>query len=210
MKKSLFIFAAVFMLCSVSIANSGEIDKKDCVADNCGCKTQCRTKSEENNSQILQNEKNGCKKDKAPCFKQEIEDDEYFTYNQCFFDKRYRKMKRTLCLTNRQEKCADNLYQAFKLDMEGLHLKYQANRNKLLEKIECDCDNYKQEKRNLSEYKKEAKAIIKDFRDDIKELLCKNQTKSFNKFQRAEKRKMRKIAKYAVIYKFPCVDCSKK
>ena len=42
-----------------------------------------------------------------------------------------------------------------------------------------------------------------------KEQLCKNQYSAFRKFQRCEKRKMKKLAKYAKVYKFPCTDCCK-
>lgn len=209
MKKALLFFGALMMLCSVSWGSGCEINQKNNTSNNCGCKNNCETKNKENDCEILQEKQKNCEKDKSPCCSKEIDDDEYFTYNQCFFDKRYRKMKRALCLTNRQEKCADNIYHTFKLDMEKLHEKYICQRDNLLKTYECCCGDDKEYKSNLKEIKKETKERLKDFREDIRELLCKNQLKDFRKFQRCEKRKMKKIAKYSKVYKFPCMDCSK-
>lgn len=210
MKKALLVFSALIMLCSVSWGNCDKINQKDNLSNDCRCKNNCEAKNKENNCENLQDKQKNCQKDKSPCCLEEIEDDEYFTYNQCFFDKRYRKMKRTLCLTNRQEKCADNIYHTFKLDMEKLYEKYKCERDNLLKVYECCCGSEKEFKRNLKEIKRETKECCADFRAEIKELLCKNQLKDFRKFQRCEKRKMKKIAKYSKIYKFPCIDCPKK
>ena len=210
MKKALLFFSALIMLCSVSWGTNCEINQKNNLSDNYGCKNNCQTTNKEDNCKNLQDKQENCQKDKSPCCDEEIDDDEYFTYNQCFFDKRFRKMKRILCLTSRQEKCADTLYHTFKLDMEKLHEKYQKERDCLLKVYECCCGSDKEHKSNLKEIKKETKERCKEFREDIKELLCKNQLKDFRKFQRCEKRKMKKIAKYSKIYKFPCIDCSKK
>ena len=57
--------------------------------------------------------------------------------------------------------------------------------------------------------RREAKAHWLDFRDEIDELLCKSQKNDFKKFQRQEKKKIKKLAKYCMVYKFPC-GCNSK
>lgn len=154
-------------------------------------------------------------KDNSNCLKEQkcdkcmIDDDEYCVYNQCFLDKQYRKMKRELCLTKNQETKTDNIYRAFKTDMEGRCNRYRIEKNKLLEMIECNNDCYKDQIKVLKKMKKETKERIKDYGDDIKEQLCKNQYSDYRKFKRNQKRKMKKIIKYGAIYKLPCVDCCK-
>jgi len=147
-----------------------------------------------------------CSYDKD-CDKCIVDDDEYCIYNQCYFDKHYKKMKKALCLTEQQEKCIDNIYKNFKYDMENQHAKYRARKNKLLEMIECDNDCYKEQVKALKELRAETKEKCKDFRDDVKEQLCRNQYSEFRKFQRQEKRKMKKMYKYGKIIKLPCEKC---
>ena len=84
MKKALVLFGALLFFCSVSWGNDCKSSQKMHTADNCGCAVQCE------------------KKNKKAC-EQEIDDDEYCTYNQCYFDRQFRKMKRALCLTRSQE-----------------------------------------------------------------------------------------------------------
>ena len=191
--------------CSVSWGNDCEGYKKMPSVDNCGCKKQCEDKNEKNCKKNSPCSKSSCTKD----IDQELmaDDDEYCVYNQCYFDKQFRDLKRFLCLTRRQEMCIDNLYRDFKADMERLCAKYRCCKNELLEIIECEKGCEKDKKAALKEIKKEQKAKLKDFDEEIKEQLCKNQRGDYRKFKRQEVRKMRKIIKYAKIYKFPCVKC---
>lgn len=203
MKKKLFLFAVLMFFCSVSFASDCENSKNMHTSSDCECKKECEKRLEKNSC----NEKDSCKEDQERYDKFEIDDDEYFTYNQCFFDKRYRNMKRNLCLTRRQENCIDSVYKNFKADMENLYCKYRNQRDNFLRTIECnnkDCFEYK---KGLKELKKEAKEKYKDFREEIEEHLCKNQKSDFRKYQRKEKRKFKKIAKYSKVYKFPCINC---
>ena len=119
MKKKLLFLALFTLIWSVSNANCSECDKKMFKNNSCECKKECQ---KENNCENKTNEENL----KTNCDKYEIEnDDEYCIYNQCYFDKHYRKMKKTLCLTKRQESCIDKLYRNFKADMELIHSKYR-------------------------------------------------------------------------------------
>lgn len=186
MKKILFSFLAMSLLCSVSFANCCE-DNTKAPFDRC--------KNEQEQPQ--------------KCDKCTLEDDEYCVYNECFFDKQYRKMKTALCLTKQQENCIDNIYRNFKSDMETSSARYRVEKNKLLEMIECNNDCYKDQIKHLKNLRKDNKEKIKDFRDDVKEQLCGSQRSEFRKFQREQKRKMKKIVKYGAIYKLPCVDCCK-
>lgn len=206
MKKKLFLFGILMFFCLGCFASNCETNKNPAFAFSCECKKECEQKYEKNSC----DKENSCKEDKENYDKFEIEDDEYFTYNQCFFDKRYRKMKRNLCLTRRQENCIDSIYNNFKADMENLYSKYRIQRDKVLKILECDNCNLKEDKKCLKEIEKEAKEKCKDFKEEIEEHLCKNQKKDFRRYQRKEKRIMKKIAKYSKVYKFPCVNCYSK
>ena len=195
MKKLLLTFLAFTVFSSISLAAPCSVDK--CSKSDC-------TKAPAS----------GCEKanpcdENSTCDKCSVDDDEYCVYNQCFFDKQYKKMKKELCLTKKQEACIDNIYRSFKTDMEACHAKYRTEKDKLLTMIECNNDCWKDQAKVLKEMKKEAKEKCKQFRDDVKEQLCKNQYSAFRKFQRCEKSKMKKLAKYAKVYKFPCTDCCK-
>lgn len=203
MKKKIFLIGVLLFFYSVSWANNCENNQKISDAPCCECKNECQEKLQKNSC----DEEKCDKKDKEKLDKFEIEDDEYFTYNQCFFDKRYRKMKSVLCLTKRQESCMDSIYNNFKSDMENLYDKYRIQRDKLLKNIECEQCQYKENKKCLKELKREAKEKYKDFKQDIEELLCKKQKSDFRKYQKGEKRKIKKIAKYSKVYKFPCINC---
>lgn len=191
MKKFLFYCLTFALLGSVSYANS--------------C-SDCKKMPDTTNQQ------NSCAKETMKsCDKCTLEDDdEYCIYNQCFFDKQFKKMKAALCLTKQQECNMDELYKDFKADMEIYHAKYTKAKNCLLEKIECanDCTNYKDDIETLKGIKQDAKERCKCFDKDIKAQLCKSQMSDYRKFKRMEKRKMKKLAKYAKIYKFPCTNCS--
>jgi hypothetical protein len=210
MKKKLIFLALFTLIGTVSNANCNECDKKIQQNNSGEFQTQYQ---KENGKSDCQSKKDFEKSDeeKRTCDKCEIEnDDEYYTYNQCFFDKQYRKMKIKLCLTRRQENCIDKIYRNFKTDMESYYTKYKNEKNKLLEMIECDNDCQKEQRKTLKEIKKETKEKCKELKEDIKDQLCKNQRSDFKKFQKEEKKKMKKIIKYGAIYKFPCVNCCKK
>jgi len=155
-------------------------------------------------------QKTECDAKQNTCTKCHTEDDEYCVYNQCWLDKHYRKMKIALCLSQKQENCIDNIYKNFKSDMENQHAKYTKEKNKLLEIIECNRDCFKEQRKTLKYIAKETKEKCQDFHDEIKQQLCKDQLKKFNKFKRCEKRKLKKLVKYGKIVKLPCVDCCKK
>jgi len=210
MKKFLFSFLALTFLTSLSYGACPV--STDCnKASDCGC-----------NKSVQQCEKsyNNCAKD---CEKPEyrakdcenkclngcdnIDDDEYCTFNQCYFDKKFKKMKTTLCLSKKQECQIDAIYKQFKSDMEILHSKYRVEKTKLLEMLACDNDCYKDQVKVLKDIKKSAKQKCKDFKDEVKEQLCKDQYGAYRKYQRQEKRKFKKIIKYGAIYKLPCTDC---
>ena len=204
MKRKLLFLAIFTLIWSVSSANCSECDKK--MFENNSCEYQEKSK-EENNCKNKTDEKNS----EAACDKCEIEnDDEYCVFNQCYFDKHYRKMKKTLCLTKRQESCIDKLYKAFKIDMEASCCKYRNEKNKLLEMIECDKDCQKEQIKILKELKKENIEKLKDLKEEIKEQLCKSQRSEYKKFIKYEKKKMKKIIKYSAVYKLPCVNCYNK
>ena len=128
-------------------------------------------------------QKTECDAKQNTCTKCHTEDDEYCVYNQCWFDKHYRKMKIALCLSQKQENCIDNIYKNFKSDMENQHAKYTKEKNKLLEIIECNRDCFKEQRKTLKYITKETKEKCQDFHDEIKQQLCKDQIKKFNKFK---------------------------
>lgn len=191
MKKTILSFLALIMLTSVSFANCSSCDEKNYKKPDCKCNQQELDKPCE----------------KKPCESCPVEDDEYCVYNQCFFDKRFRKLKQKLCLSKKQESMADNLYKTYKADMECICAKYRTQKNKVLMMIECHNQSWKDEKKHLKEIKKEAKERSLEFRDDLKEILCKNQYKEMKKYCRNQKKKMKRLIKYGAIYKLPCESC---
>lgn len=200
------LIVALSLLSSVSSADCSSNCQKMYRNSTCEKSSQCtcdkKTDSCEENSIY--------KDDKKRCDKCMIDDDEYCVYNECYFDKHYRKMKRELCLTRNQENCIDEIYKKFKSDMEVLHTKYRVQKNRLLEMIECENDCYKDEINNLKDIKRDVKELLADYSKDVKEQLCKNQYSDYRRFKREEKRKMKKIIKYGAVYKLPCVDCCSK
>lgn len=177
MKKFLLSFLGLMLLCSLSSANCAQ-----------------------------NNQESDCNK-KEKCDQCQIDDDEYFVYNQCFFDKQFRKMKTELCLDAEQETRINNIYKNFKSDLETTYNRYRIEKNKLLEMIACDDECYKKQANTLKHIQKDIKEKFSDYIDDIKEQLCKNQRSCFRKFVRREKNKMKEIMKYGAIYKLPCVEC---
>jgi len=141
------------------------------------------------------------------CDKCTVEDDEYCIYNECYFDKQYRKLKVNLCLDEVQEAKLDNIYKIYKLDMEALCAKYKEEKNKILALIACDNPNWKHLTKNLDKLKEDIKIRYLCFEDDIKELLTKCQYAEFKQFKKAQREKIKLIVKYGAVYKFPCENC---
>ena len=189
MKKIILSAFAVTLFANISFADccSSPLNQSPCQIN--PQKTECETKK--------------------PCEKCIIDDDEYSIYNECYFDKHFRMMKTRLCLTEKQECNIDIIYKKFKSDMENLHTKYRLQKNKVLKMVECSDKCYKEEANELKEIKKEIKNRVKCFRKDVKSQLCKSQYKAFRKFNRQEKRRVKRIVKYGAIYKFPCKNCCK-
>lgn len=192
MKKIMFSFVAFSLLASVSFAD-------------CAC-SKATTAPQNPCSKNIECEKTlppTCEENKC-----NIEDDEYCTYNECFFDKKFKNMKKALCLTQNQECIIDGLYKDFKADMENYHAKYRTIKNEILEAIECN-ECYSENVETLKDLKKDVKERCKCFKKDVKNQLCKDQYSDYRKYQREQKKKMKKIAKYGKIYKLPCVNCCK-
>ena len=96
--------------------------------------------------------------------------------------------------------------------MENFHYKYRTEKNKLLEMISC-CEHkgaIKKQKEKLKEIKKFTKIKIKDYKEELIEELCKSQRKDLRKFLKKERNKIKQIAKYAKVFKFPCGNCCEK
>ncbi len=200
MKKLLLspLFATFLAFSLLTCTSYADCSKCDSVKNDCECQKQI----EKSPCDIEQT----CKK----ADKSLLDDDEYCTYNQCFFDREFIKLKQALCLTSKQETCIDTLYKSYKSDLEVYHSRYRTQKNKLLEMIECGNDCYKDQINVLKELKKDVKERSKTFKNDIKEVLCKDQNRELKKFCRHEKKKMKKIFKYSCIYKLPCSDCHTK
>ena len=141
------------------------------------------------------------------CDKCVVEDDEYCVYNECYFDKQYRKLKTELCLSENQEKKFDNIYKIYKLDMEALCAKYKDEKNKILKMIACDNPLWKDKTKHLDKLKEDIRVRYICFEDDIKELLTKCQYAEFKQFKKAQREKIKLIVKYGAVYKFPCENC---
>ena len=146
-------------------------------------------------------------KSKQNCDKCVIDDDEYCVYNECYFDKQYRKMKIDLSLSEKQEIYIDNLYKIYKLETEALCAKYAEEKNKILSYIACDNPCWKGKTKNLKRLKNDIKVRYICFEEDITDLLDKCQYKKFKKFKKEQREKIELILKYGAVYKFPCENC---
>jgi hypothetical protein len=141
------------------------------------------------------------------CDKCLVEDDEYCIYNECYFDKQFKKLKLELNLSEKQENKIDNIYKIYKLDMEALCAKYSKEKNQILTMIACDNPCWKDKIKNLHELKSEIRVRFICFEDDVKEILDKCQYKKFKCFKKDQKEKIKLIVKYGAVYKFPCENC---
>lgn len=128
--------------------------------------------------------------------------------NKCFFDNQFKDMKKALCLSPQQEDSINGIYDRYKNQMQILHDQAKCRQEKLCKMINECADNasIKAQKEELKDIRDEAREQYKCFIKEVKEQLCKDQIKSFNKFNRQERSKMRKLAKYCMSPKFPC-DC---
>jgi len=203
MKKILFSFLALSLISSFSLPALADCScSKAKTLPECACDKKC----DENLSPQCSSDKFLNKCDKCS----DLDDDEYYSYNQCFLDKQFKKLKKELCLTKNQECNLDNLYKNFKNDIENYHIKYRTEKNKLLEMINCGNDCYKEQAQTVKDIKKDIKERCKTFKKNVKSYLCKDQYSDLRRFCRHEKKKMKKIVKYGAIYKLPCNNCCTK
>ena len=144
--------------------------------------------------------------DNKNCDKCVIDDDEYCIYNECYFDREFRKLKIELSLNETQEKKIDNIYKIYKLDMEALCEKYSFEKNKILALIASDNPCWKKKTKHLDRLKNDIKVRFICLSDDIEEILDKCQKKKFNYFKSDQKKKIKLILKYGAVYKFPCEE----
>ena len=197
-KKIIPAFVCIFLISASSgycaESNNQVEQKQNCIKEN---------QIQKEASQIEE------KNNKKPCETCLIdEDDEYCVYNQCYFDSQYRTLKRLLCLSTAQEECFDKIYKNFKSDMEMLCEEYRNIKNDLLEKIACDNPCYKEIKNDLKYVKNDIKEKYSELNSDLKDVLCSNQKSIYKEFQKIEKRKIKEMIKYGMIYKFPCKQCN--
>ena len=197
MKKTLLMLAATVFLCHSAIATPCNVP----------CDTNKVTPCEKGCKQY--NVPKGCEENKCetPCEKKTckntIEED-----NKCFFDNQFKQMKKVLCLSPQQESAVDCIYDKYKNQMQILHNQAECRQEKLCKMIN-DCasnSEIREQKNELKEIRNDAKEQYRCFSKEIKAQLCKDQIRCFNRFNRAEKRKMKKLAKYCLVPHFPC-DC---
>ncbi len=131
--------------------------------------------------------------------------------NECFFDNQYVKLKKALCLDGSQVRRIDCYYGDFKDKM--LDLKHEKNIEQkqlcaMIEKCSSN-DAIRDKKKAIKEIKKCMKTEYKAFKDNVNSELTSDQKREFRKFNRAEGRKMRKLAKNCSVFRFPCAgeDC---
>lgn len=189
MKKTLFLALSATIICNCAYSAPCSINVPINKCDN-GCKQY--------------NIEQQCKKDVVePCKEREFKDQ-----NKCFFDKKFKEMKKILCLNPQQETNIDCIYDRYKNQMEILHNKMKHERECLCKMINTCADNatIRAHKRELKDIERDVKAQYKSFCKEIKEQLCKDQVKTLNRYHRQEKSKMRKLGKYCLVPKFPC-DC---
>ena len=128
--------------------------------------------------------------------------------NECFFDNQFSQMKKILCLSPQQESAINCIYDKYKNQMQILHDQAQCRQEKLCKMIN-DCasnSDIRAQRDELKEIRDEAKEQYKCFSKEIKAQLCSDQVKCFKKFNRMEKKKMKKLIKYCMQPHFPC-DC---
>lgn len=187
--------AAIAMLAQTSIAAPCDVNKVN------NCNTPCQ-KCKQHDVPKCECDKPKCE---TPCEKKACED-QIEKDNKCFFDNQFAQMKKVLCLSPQQDQAVNCIYDRYKNQMQILHDQAAARQAKLCKLInECADDScIKEQKEELKEIRNEAKEQYKCFVNEVKEQLCKDQEKCFNKFNRQEKKKMKKLAKYCMTPKFPC------
>ncbi len=171
--------------------------KTPCAKNPCETKTPCNMPKSDCNPCHNPNDGKICKElDKA---------------NECFFDNQYAKLKKSLCLDASQARRIDCYYGDFKDKMMDLKYELNLEQKQLCAMIErcASNDAIKDKKRAIKEIKKCMKEEYKAFKDNVNSELTSEQKREFRKFNRAEKRKMKKLAKNCSTFRFPCVgeDC---
>ncbi len=132
--------------------------------------------------------------------------DELEKENTCFFDNQYVKLKKALCLDSSQIRRIDCYYGDFKDKMLDLKHEMNIEQKQLCAMIErcASSDAIRDKKRAIKEIKKCMKTEYKAFKDNVNSELTSEQRREFRKFNRAETRKMRKLAKNCSVFRFPC------
>lgn len=198
MKKTLLLLAATVFVCHSALAAPCSVP-----CDTNKVKAPCEKGCKQYNPP------KGCeeKKCEKPC-KEKACEDSIKEDNKCFFDNEFAKMKKVLCLSPQQDSAVDCIYDKYKNQMQILHDQAKTRQDKLCQMINQCASNseIREQKEELQEIRKDAKEQYKCFSKEIKAQLCKDQIKCFNRFNRAEKRKMKKLAKYCMVPHFPC-DC---
>lgn len=198
MKKTLLLLAVTVFVCHSALAAPCSVPCDTNMAK-APCEKGCKQ----------YNPPKGCeeKKCEKPCEEKACEDS-IKEDNKCFFDNEFAKMKKVLCLSPQQDSAIDCIYDKYKNQMQILHDQAKCRQDKLCQMINQCVSNseIREQKEELKEIRKDAKEQYKCFSKEIKAQLCKDQIKCFNRFNRAEKRKMKKLAKYCMVPHFPC-DC---
>lgn len=225
------LFATVAMLCIGAGEVLADCHLNDCAKPKCPTKNECAKPQDEcqkpkclpQNSCVKTDcakpkceTKAPCDMPKADCNPCKNQDDgkickELDKENICYFDNQYARLKKSLCLDSSQVRRIDCYYGDFKDKM--LDLKYEMNieQKQLCAMIEkcASNDAIKDKKRAIKEIKKCMKEEYKAFKDNVNSELTTEQKREFRKFNRAEGRKMRKLAKNCSVFRFPCLgeDC---
>ena len=176
----------------------------------CPVNSPCETKKPCQEKCTQHNVAKGCENPKMEKTCKTPEKNTMYEDNKCFFDNEYKAMKKVLCLSPQQESAIDCIYDKFKNQMQIIHMQANEKQNYLCKAInngdKCNMKTYKKE---LKQIRKEAIEQYKCFTQEVKAQLCKDQIKCLNRFNRAEKRKMKQLAKYCTKPHFPC-DCGSK
>lgn len=194
MKKTLLLLTATVFLCHSALAAPCSVPCDTNMAK-APCEKGCKQ----------YNPPKGC--DEKPC-EEKMSENTVQEDNRCFFDNEFKKMKKVLCLSPQQDSAIDCIYDKYKNQMQILHDQAKCRQDKLCQMInQCASNSEIREQRDeLKEIRKDAKEQYKCFSKEIKAQLCKDQIKCFNRFNRVEKKKMKKLAKYCMVPHFPC-DC---
>lgn len=196
MKKTLLMLAATIFICNCTLAAPCDITKP--YKNKPDCPNNCKQYSAPT----------GCEDDMYEARSDKTSYNRAKSNTECFFDNQFAQMKKLLCLSQQQNTAIDCIYDKYKNQMQILHDQAQCRQEKLCHMINNCASNseIRAQKNELNDIKDEAKEQYKCFSKEIKAQLCRDQIKCFNKFNRMEKKKMKKLAKYCMQPHFPC-DC---